>query len=146
MAVTIYDVAKESGALVVPVATYRNGSKSYGIMGEAFNICDYDKTNGLIILRDKMATMQYEMMEEYGRCERKNLPYGSDADNYWDNYINDLMSEVKFYEYELEKNTKYREKNITPPNEAFAFMDKLIPSKENAFLFRNNLYIRRDDL
>ena len=31
---------------------------------------------------------------------------GADADNYWDNYINNSMSEVKFYEYELEKHTK----------------------------------------
>ena len=39
----IYDVAQISGALVVPIATYRNGKKSYGIQGQAFDICQYDK-------------------------------------------------------------------------------------------------------
>lgn len=28
----IYDVAKESGAMVVPVTTFRNGKRAYGIM------------------------------------------------------------------------------------------------------------------
>ncbi len=53
----IYDVAKESGALVVPIATYRNGKKAYGIMEETFDICAYDRETGLRVLRDKLAIM-----------------------------------------------------------------------------------------
>lgn len=132
----IYDVAKESRALVVPIATYRNGSKAYGIMEAAFNISEYDKATGIMLLRDKMATMQYEMIEAYGKCKRSDLPYGKAADAYWKKYIDDLMAEVKFYDYEMELHTKYREKGVTSQEEAFGFMDKLIPSKDNAFLFR----------
>lgn len=132
----IYDVAKESGALVVPIATYRNGNKAYGIRGEAFDIGSYDKDVGIMMLRDKMATMQYEMMEQYGRCKRSDLPYGKNADKYWKKYIDDLMAEAEFYEYELERHTKYHPKGITSPQEAFAFMDKLEPNKRNIFLWR----------
>lgn len=48
--------------------------------------------------------------------------------------MDDLISQAEFYEYELERHTKYREKGVTLPEEAFSFMDKLIPSRENAFL------------
>ncbi len=72
----VYDVAQKSGALVVPIATYRNGKRAYGITEEAFDICKYDRVQGIQVLRDKMATMQYELMEEFGACSRREFPYG----------------------------------------------------------------------
>lgn len=98
------------------------------------------------MLRDKMATMQYELMENYGVAKRDEFPYGEEADQYWKDFVDGLMAEVKYYDYDVELNTKYRPKGIISPEDAFLFMDKLIPSKENAFLFRNNPYIRRNDL
>ena len=133
----VYDVAKESGALVVPIGTYRNGDRAYGIREEAFDICAFEKEEGIAILRDKMATMQYEMIEEYGKSKRSEFPYGSNADKFWEKHIDDLMSEAKLYDYELEKHTKYSPKGVTNPEEAFAHIKDLKPSKENAFLFRN---------
>ena len=133
----VYDVAQKSGALVVPIATYRNGKRAYGITEEAFDICKYDRVQGIQVLRDKMATMQYELMEKFGACSRREFPYGDSADKYWSNYIDELMAEVKFYDYEVELHTKYRPKGITNPKEAFAFMEKLVPNRNNMFLFRN---------
>lgn len=135
----VYEVAKRSGALVVPVATYRNGKKAYGISEEAFDICQYEKEEGVQILRDKMATMQYELMEKYGVCSRKDFPYKQDAERYWKNFVDGLMAEVEFYDYEVELHTKYRPKGITSPKEAFAFMENLIPNRNNAFLFRKKV-------
>ena len=132
----IYDVAKKSGALVVPIATYRGKKKSYGIQEEAFDICQYDRTEGMQVLRDKMATMQYELMEKYGKGSRSEFPYGEEAEQYWKDHIDGLMAEVQFYEYEVELNTKYRPKGITDPKDAFAFLDHLIPRWENEFMFR----------
>ena len=83
-----------------------------------------------------MATMQYEMMEKYGRCKRKDFPYGKEADEYWKDYVDSLMAEVKYYDYDVELHTKFIDKNVTSPEEAFAFMDKLEVNKKNAFLFR----------
>ena len=131
----IYDVAQKSGALVVPIATYRSGKKSYGIREEAFDILQYDKEEGMRILRDKMATMQYELMENYGTASRSEFPYGKAADKYWKEFIDGLMAEVEFYDYEVELNTKYRPKGITSPKDAFAFMDSIVPNKNNIFLF-----------
>lgn len=132
----IYDVAKESGALVVPIATYRNGKKAYGIMEEAFDICAYDRETGLRVLRDKLATMQYEMMEQYGQVKRTDFPYGAEVDAYWKQYVDDLMAQVKYYDYDVELHTKYVDKNVTSPEEVFAFMKTLEVKKENAFLWR----------
>lgn len=132
----IYEVAQQSSALVAPIATYRNGKKSYGILEEAFDICQYDRSEGIQILRDKMATMQYELIETYGACKRTEFPYGKEAEKYWNNHINALMAEVKYYDYEVELNTKYRPKGITSHKQAFSFMKKLVPNKNNIFLFR----------
>lgn len=132
----VYDVAKRSGALVVPIATYRNGKKSYGILEEAFDICQYDREQGMKILRDKMATMQYELMEKYGTCSRDEFPYGDEADKYWQDFIDGLMAEVEFYDYDIELHTKYRPKGITSPKEAFAFTEHLVPKRNNLFLFK----------
>ena len=134
----IYDVAQKSGALVVPIATYRNGKKSYGIREEAFDICEYDREQGIQILRDKMATMQYELIEKNGMASRDDFPYGEAADKYWKDYIDGLMAEVKFYDYEVELHTKYRPKGVTSPKEAFAFVEELVPNKNNLFLFKTH--------
>lgn len=135
----VYDVAKKSGALVVPIATYRNGKRSYGISEEAFDICQYAKEEGMQILRDKMATMQWELMENYGTGRRNEFPYGEEADKYWQNFIDELMAEAEFYDYEVELHTKYRPKGITSPREAFDFMDNLVPNRNNAFLFNKRV-------
>jgi len=132
----IYDVAKESGALVVPIATYRNGKKAYGIMEEAIDLSAYDRETGLRVLRDKLATMQYEMMEQYGQAKRTDFPYGAEADAYWKQYVDDLMAQVKYYDYDVELHTKYVDKTVTSPEEAFAFLKMLEVKKENAFLLR----------
>lgn len=132
----VYDVAKESRALVVPIATYRNGKNAYGIMEEAFDICTYDRTTGIQVLRDKLATMQYGLMEQYGQAKRTDFPCGEEADAYWKSYVDNLMAQVKYYDYDVELHTKYVDKNITSPQEAFAHLEYLEVKKENAFLWR----------
>lgn len=132
----IYDVAQKSGALVVPIATYRNGNKAYGIRGEAFDITAFERKEGLIVLRDKMATMQLELMERYGVGKRTEFPYGIDADRYWNKFVDSLMAEAEFYDYEIELHTKYKSKDVTSPQEAFAFMENLIPNRNNLFLYK----------
>ena len=49
------------------------------------------------------------------------------------------MVEVPYYDYELERHTKYREKGVVQAEEAYIFFRKTKPSKATAFLFRNNV-------
>lgn len=132
----VYDIAKESGALVVPIATMREGKYVYGIREAAFDITKYDRKKGMEILCDKLSTIRWELMEAMPIAKRADLPIGTDAERYWKNYIDSLMAEVKFYDYEEELHTKFVNKTITEPSDAFAHLDKLILCKENAFLFR----------
>ena len=86
-----------------------------------------------------MATMQYELIEKYGACNRSDFPYGKEADEYWDDFVKGLMSEAEFYDYELERHTKYRPKGIADPDEVFSFMEKLEPNRNNLFLFNRRI-------
>ncbi|MBE5952396.1 MAG: hypothetical protein E7260_12585 [Lachnospiraceae bacterium] len=134
----IYDIAKATGAVVAPIATHREGKKVYGILEEAFDITAYDRAEGMEILKEKMGTMRWELMEKYSRAKRTEFPYGEEAERYWKKYIDDLMAEVEFYDYDIELHTKYVDKSVTSPKEAFAYMEKLKVKKETAFLFGKN--------
>ena len=135
----IYDTAKESGALVAPVATIRHGEMVYSMLGKAFDITKYERTEGLKILRDKMATLKWRLMEEKTPVvKRKTLPVGAEADIYWRIQTDDLKDEVHFFEHELEEMSIYKHKDITHIEEAFDFMRRMLPHHKNAFLFRGS--------
>ena len=135
----VYDVAKATGALVAPVATHRDGKYVYGILDAAFDITQYDRAEGLTVLRDRFATLRYEMMEKHSKANRRDFPFGEQADKYWQEFVDDLMHEVEFYDYEDELHTKYIDKTITEPAEAFAHFATLQPNLNNAFLLNKRL-------
>lgn len=135
----VYDIAKESGALVVPIATMRDGKCVYGIREAAFDITKYDRKEGMEVLKHKMATMRWELMETIPKANRVDFPYNEDAEKYWEDYIDGLMAEVKYYDYEEELHTKYVDKNVVNPADAFEHLKHLKLCHENAFLFRNNM-------
>lgn len=132
----VYDVAKATGALVAPVGIYLNGQDAYSILDEAFDITKYGRVEGVCILRDKLATLQFELMEMQPVIARKELPTGKAAEAYWKEHIDRLMAEVEYYAYEEELHTKFVDKSITEPTDAFAHLKQLIPCRENAFLLR----------
>ena len=131
----VYRVAKESGALVVPIATHREGKCVYSIMDNAFDITQYELENGMNILRDKLAALRFELIEKHSQFTRRSLPIGKAAEEYWKNHVSKLMAEMKFYDYETEKHTKFIDKKITERTSAFEHLAKLKPNFKNAFLF-----------
>jgi len=132
----IYDVAKETGALVVPVATHLEGKHVYVSVGETFDIAVYEKTEGLAVLRDEMATLKWELMERYSRVTRKELLKDKTPEEYWHDYIEHLISEVDFYDRDVEENAHFRSKEQKEYEAVCAHLEKLEPKKENAFLWR----------
>lgn len=130
----VYDVAKESGALVMPMATIQVEDKVYAILEEAFDICAYIRKEGLAVLRDKMATAKYELMEKYSKSSRLEI---GNASAYWAQFLNELIATSNgLYDYEIESTAQYIDKSITEPAEAFAHLKQLQPNRNNAFLFR----------
>lgn len=131
----VYDIAKATGAVIAPIATHREGKFVYAILDECFDITKYSREEGMLVLKDKLATLRWELMEKYSVAYMKDMPPAEEADTYWENYINELMAEVKYYEYETELRTKYIDKNIVEASEVFAHLSNLQPSYSNAFLF-----------
>ncbi len=78
----IYDIAKETGAVVVPVATHLEGKYVFVSVGEALDIAVYKKTEGLAVLRDEMATLKWELMERYSYVTRNELLKGRTPKEY----------------------------------------------------------------
>ena len=132
----IYDVAAETGALVVPLATVLEGGKVYSSMGEPFDISVYERVEGLAELRDRMCTLRYEIMEQYCTCTREELLKGKTPEEYWHDYIEGLISEVQCYDREVEDNAHFQEKGVYSTEEVFAPIRAIEVKKENAFLWR----------
>lgn len=135
----VYDVAKATGALVVPIASVIVDDNIYAMRGQAFDITQYERKEGMIVLRDNLATLRYEIIEEKAQDLRDNLPKGKKAEEYWEKRTNDLMAEVEFYDYEEELHTKFIDKNITEYCDVFAHLQNIPINYNTAFLFNKRL-------
>lgn len=135
----VYEVARATGCPIVPMAHQREGELIYSKVGDAFDISGMSRYKAMETVKEQLSTLKYELMETCGQVKRKYLPVGIEAENYWKEYINALMAEVPLYDYELEKYTKWVDKDVTAPTEAFSFFKRMKPSKYNAFLYRGNI-------
>lgn len=134
-----YDIAVASGFPVAVIATHREGKYVYGILDEAFDVTKFTREEGTEILKEKMSSLRWELMEKYSKVDRSSLPYGVEADKYWETHINRLIAEVDFWDYEDELRAKFIDKTITEPSVAFLHLNHLVPTKNNAFLFNKRL-------
>ena len=109
----------------------------YTILEPAFDICKYERTDGLILLREKMATAKYELMEKYAVCSRKDI---GDPKEYWNSFLDQLVASTHgHYDEEIETTAQYVNKALTTPEDAFSHLKHLKPNLNNAFLFRHML-------
>lgn len=72
-----YTLSKNTGIDVVPISTFNeHGSRNiYVSASEPLPLYKYDKKEALILLRDALATMQYNQMEKHAsRIKREELP------------------------------------------------------------------------
>lgn len=131
----IVDIAKQGGAVVIPVAAEQYGKHFKINIGENFDMNAYgegtaEKARAIADLRDVLATLKYEIWETVP-AKRETL-----AADEWDTYIKERFREWPYFNLEYIAGLIYRPKGITPPEEAFAHLQTLIPSRANAFLLR----------
>lgn len=82
-------------------------------------------------LRDILATLKWEIWEREELLLRSSLEY-----NYRELFIKEFEKRIFPYDtLESVERTRYHS-DIPSPREAFAHLDRLIPCRENAFLFR----------
>ncbi len=125
----VIDIAKETGAQIVPVALEydRESKRCFVRFGEAMLFSAEDsKAEAITALRDAMATMRWEFWERKGLFPRAEL---------------DLEVERKKLFYSVEEyppiDWEYESSCIYHPHpQVETIPPSLIPKRENAFLFR----------
>lgn len=133
----IYDVAKSCNTLVVPIAIIQEGNDVYSKVCDAVDICQYERQEGLTVLRDLMATAKYELMEKHSKISRANI---GNAEEYWNNFLDDLVDQMlPFYDYEIENSSQFIDKNEVTYFQAFEHLNHITPTVKTTFLFNKRL-------
>lgn len=126
----VYDIAKNKNALVMPVATILEDGICHAILDDAFDITKYNREEGIKVLRDKMATAKFELMEKYARANRKDL---EPVEEYWPKFLEELISTANgLYDYEIENTAQYKDKNEISEKEVFEPFNNVEITRENA--------------
>lgn len=85
-------------------------------------------------MRDTLATLKYEIWESEAQIQRKHI-----RGNEWDKYIEKRFSEWPNFNMDCIDGLVYKPKNVIEAKEAFAFMEDIVPNKNNIFLFSKKL-------
>lgn len=130
-------MAQETGAEIIPIAVEQYGDTFYFNIGENYRV---DKDSSLSIneingqLRDKLATLKWEIIESQPNLSRSKLP-----DGYIAKFQPDIVLKCNYgYGFSLEDAIaeSFHDKNIATEDEVFAFLDSIDINKNNAFLAR----------
>lgn len=133
------EMAIRTGAEIVPVAIEQYGKKFIANIGTNIRCSDYDLSQKQALtdlLRDAMCTLKWEIIEKYASDSRSNI-----SSDYWKNFLLGIEAQMSdSYTLEDIEITRYHDKHITEPSEAFEHLQYLIPCRENAFLLRERYY------
>lgn len=130
-------MAQDTGAEIIPIAVEQYGDTFYFNIGENYKV---SKESGLSIneinnqLRNKLATLKWEIIESQPSLNRSELP-----DGYIDKFQSDIVLKCNYgYGFSLEDAIaeSFHDKNIVMEEEVFAFLDSIDINKNNAFLAR----------
>lgn len=131
----IVDIAKEAKAEIIPIGAEQYGKHFKIAIGKNIKCENYGnditgKTQAITEIRDALATLKWDIWESEEQIKRASI-----TKEYWNAYVSDRLTEWDFKQQWIDEMI-FKPKKITLPEEAFSFMDKLIPSRENAFLLR----------
>lgn len=126
-------MAIESNVKIVPIAIEQFEKRFVINFGNELFPKDFDDNTSLTQrLRDDLATLKWEIWEQEGIQSKKDIP----AD-YSEQFIRQFAQRIYPYDtLESVERTRYHTKEEMEQRDAFAHLDRLIPCKENAFLFR----------
>lgn len=128
----LVDIAKETGAQVLPVVLEydRECKKCFVRFSKPMFFYPEDsKALAITALRDTMSAMRWEQCEEKGIFSRAELDIDKERKK-----LHYSIEEYPIIDWAYESSCIYRP--YLEPEKVWAHLDKLIPSRENAFLFR----------
>ena len=131
-------MAKETGVDIIPIAVEQYGKLFYFNVGENYRI-DRDTTKSdmelNLELRDKLATLKWEIMEFQPLLKREDIP-----NNYLTEFQSEIVERCNYgYGFSLEDalSESFHDKNIISEEEVFSFLDSIDLNIDNAFLLRD---------
>lgn len=132
----IVEVARQGGAVIVPLAAEQYGKHFKINIGAPFDVSSYgdgaaERSRAIGDLRDVLATLKYEIWET---APAKRAALAADE---WEQYTEERFSEWPYFNRDYIAGLIFRPKGIVPPEEAFAHLARLQPRRETAFLLRN---------
>ena len=132
-------MAKETGVDIIPIAVEQYDNVFYFNVGKNYSI---DKNTNLSLtelnedLRDKLATLKWEIMETQPKLDRAKV-----TDDYLDIFQSEIVNRCNYgYGFSLEDaiSESFHDKNITKPEEAFAHLQEIEYDINNAILLGGN--------
>lgn len=130
-------MALESGADIVPLALEKYDDTYYAIIGEELHYSDFSEKDAKTLtaeLRDILSTLKWDIWENFGVFPRKEQ--SAEA---FHKHLHSLFNLVDGYTYQDVIETRFYDKTITSPEEAFAHLNTIQPTKQSAFLFNKRL-------
>ena len=134
----IIDVARRGMADIVPIGAEQYGKHFDIAIGANIDISDYgegdkEKARAITDLRNVLATLKWDIWEKH-QARRKDIP-----EDWYAKWCEARFREWSYFSLNYVDELVYKPKGIINSDEAFAFMNKLIPCRENAFLFKKRL-------
>ena len=134
----IVDIAKKSNAIIIPVASEQYGKLFKIYIGKNFDMNNYgegveEKSRAIGDLRDALATLKWNIWETEV-AKREDI-----ADNEWEEYVKQRFKEWPYFNEEYIDSLIFKPKNVVDRKEVYGPIKKLVPSKNNAFLFNKRL-------
>lgn len=143
----IYDVAKETKALVAPLILHVDGKKCYSILESAYDMTNMEKKEALIDLRDRLATAKFELIEKYSNFAnqpRSEFEQEKTLKQQWDEWVVNEKKRTKVFFEEEERAGLFRDHSIVSEEEVFACLDNVEMNHNNAFLLNSGKkYVKR---
>ncbi len=135
----IVNIAKEGNAIIVPIAAEQYGKNFKINIGKNFDMTQYEdtiegKSCAINDLRDVLATLKWEIWETEPQLIREDI-----IGDEWTNYVSERFKEWPYFNEEYIEGLIYKPKDVVTRQEVYGPVKKLVPNRNNAFLFNKRL-------
>ncbi len=136
-------IAMETGADIIPIGVEQYDKTFYFNIGENYRI---DKKPSMTVeeltseLRDKLATLKWEIMEQQPTLSRKKIP-----NNYLQKFQSEIVERCNYgYGFSLEDaiSESFHDKTISSEEDVFAFLENIDFNLDNAYLAKQRILIK----
>ena len=126
----VIDLARTTHKPIVPVVLEYKHENCYVSFGKVMNISpDDDKAERIEELKEQFSTMKWELWRKYPDI-------GFDTAEEWDNEVRRRLEE--YPKLDIVYETSVIRKVFDPADEVFEHLDRIVPTKNNAFIFNKN--------